>query len=82
MTTFTTDPIAVVCTMTATDVYSCNWEKYEFTFNNPNRSKAWCEDLLIKNSRQIHDAMVRAAFEAIETLGELDRGDAKKEEMR
>jgi len=71
MTIFTTDPIAVVCTMTASDVYSCNWEN-----NKPNRSKAWCEDLLIENSHQIHDAMVRAAFEAIETLGELDRAEA------
>jgi hypothetical protein len=54
--------IAVVCTMTASDVYSCNWEM------NTNRSKEWCQDFIVENCEAIHNAMVSAAFDAIETL--------------
>lgn len=77
MTTLTPDPLvlwpgAVVCTMNAFDVESMHED----------RSDEWCLDFLVKHGDAIHAAMVRAAFEAMETLGELDRGDAKKEEMR
>jgi hypothetical protein len=52
--------IAVVCTMTASDVESLEV--------NEDRSKEWCEDFIFENGEAIHDAMVRAAFDAIETL--------------
>jgi len=50
--------IAVVCTMTASDVESINKD----------RSDEWCQDFIVENCEAIHDAMVRAAFDAIETL--------------
>ena len=49
---------AVVCTMTASDVGSINED----------RSEEWCQDFIFENGEAIHDAMVRAAFAAIETL--------------
>ena len=53
-----TDPIAVVCTITANDVESILED----------RSEEWCQDFIFENGNDIHDAMVRAASDAIETL--------------
>jgi len=35
------------------------------------------EDFLLQNSREIHDAMLRAATEAVETLGDAAWPDAE-----
>ena len=58
-TTDTQFGIAVVCTMTASDVGSINED----------RSDEWCQDFIVENCEAIHNAMVSAAFDAIEVLG-------------
>jgi hypothetical protein len=45
--------------MTASDVESINED----------RSDEWCQDFIVENCEAIHNAMVSAAFDAIEVLG-------------